>query len=176
MNEKLNIVNKKLSDFSIYNNGTWQSEKEITTSYCPDLGFLRFSKKHEKETKIIAKFDYKEKLALGCLYMKDKFIIQSQNHYVRFRIVHPEGKANFMVFLKNVFEFDFKVGPHLATHFYNGPSKLELDEMHLKSLYDAERVSNRLLNNETAFRDHIIQQLSNMPKLGFYCNILDDYR
>ena len=38
MNEKLNIVNKKLSDFSIYNNGTWQSEKEITTSYCPDLG------------------------------------------------------------------------------------------------------------------------------------------
>ena len=29
-----------------------------------------------------------------------------------------------MVFLKNVFEFDFKVGPHLATHFYNGPSKL----------------------------------------------------
>ena len=38
MNEKLNIVNKKLSDFSIYNNGTWQSEKEITTNYCPDLG------------------------------------------------------------------------------------------------------------------------------------------
>ena len=38
MNEKLNIVNKKLSDFSIYNNGTWQSEKEIITSYCPDLG------------------------------------------------------------------------------------------------------------------------------------------
>ena len=38
MNEKLNIVNKKLSDFSIYNNGTWQPEKEITTSYCPDLG------------------------------------------------------------------------------------------------------------------------------------------
>ena len=33
----------------------------------------------------------------------------------------------------------------------------DLDEMHLKSLYDAERVSNQLLNNETAFRDHIIQ-------------------
>ena len=38
MNEKLNIVNKKLSDFSIYNNGKWQSEKEITANYCPDLG------------------------------------------------------------------------------------------------------------------------------------------
>ena len=38
MNEKLNIVNKKLSDFSIYNNGKWQSEKEMTANYCPDLG------------------------------------------------------------------------------------------------------------------------------------------
>ena len=31
---------------------------------------------HEKKEKIIAKFDYKEKLALGCLFMKDKFLIQ----------------------------------------------------------------------------------------------------
>ena len=38
MNEKLNIVNKKLSDFSIYNNGKWQSENLITTNYCLDLG------------------------------------------------------------------------------------------------------------------------------------------
>ena len=38
MNDKLNIVNKKLSDFSIYNNGTWQSEKEIITTYSPELG------------------------------------------------------------------------------------------------------------------------------------------
>lgn len=58
------------------------------------------------------------------VYLKRIWTWQSQNHYARFRIVHPEGKANFMVFLKNVFEFDFKVGPHLATHFYNGPSKL----------------------------------------------------
>ena len=38
MNDKLNIVNKKLSDFSIYNNGTWQSEKEIITTYSSELG------------------------------------------------------------------------------------------------------------------------------------------
>lgn len=80
-----------------------------------------------------------------------------------------------MVFLKNVFEFDFKVGPNLATHFYNGQSIVDLEEMQLKSLYEAENVSNRLFKNETAFRDHIIQHLSNMPKLAFYCNILDDY-
>ena len=38
MNDKLNIVNKKLSDFSIYNNGTWQFEKQIIATYSPDLG------------------------------------------------------------------------------------------------------------------------------------------
>ena len=38
MNDKLNIVNKKLSDFSIYNNGTWQFEKQIIATYSPELG------------------------------------------------------------------------------------------------------------------------------------------
>ena len=33
----------------------------------------------------------------------------------------------------------------------------DLEEMQLKSLYEAENVSNRLLHNETAFRDNIIQ-------------------
>ena len=33
----------------------------------------------------------------------------------------------------------------------------DLEEMQLKSLYEAEIVSNRLFNNETAFRDNIIQ-------------------
>ena len=37
----------------------------------------------EKKEKIIAKFDYKEKLAIGCLYMKDKFLILNES----FRIV-----------------------------------------------------------------------------------------
>ena len=94
-----------------------------------------------------------------------------------------------MVFLKDVFEFDFKVGPHLATHLYDGPSTLgkktvhngpvhgpdirighmffcsvdltaeysDLNEMPMKSLYEAERVSNILFTNETVFREHIIQ-------------------
>ena len=34
---------------------------------------------------------------------------------------------------------------------------LDLEEMQLKSLYEAELVSNRLFNNETAFRDQLIQ-------------------
>ena len=38
---------------------------------------------HEKKEKIIAKFDYKEKLALGCLYMKDKFLIQDCSNIFR---------------------------------------------------------------------------------------------
>lgn len=46
----------------------------------------------------------------------------------------------------------------------------DLDEMNLKSLYDAERVSNRLLNNETAFRDHIIQV--SYPFMKFTASIL----
>ena len=46
----------------------------------------------------------------------------------------------------------------------------DLDVMNLKSLYDAERVSNRLLNNETAFRDHIIQVC--FPFMKFTASIL----
>ena len=89
-----------------------------------------------------------------------------------------------MVFLKDVFEFDFKVGPHLATHVYEGPSILgniyyiwyinevttwnnysDLEEMPLKSLYEAERVSNQLFINEHVFRDHLIQVRTRMFEL-----------
>ena len=35
---------------------------------------------------MIAKFDYKEKLALGCLYMKDKFLIQDRDDQISYRV------------------------------------------------------------------------------------------
>ena len=43
---------------------------------------------HKKETKMIAKFDYKEKLALGCLYMKDKFLIQDRDDQISYPILY----------------------------------------------------------------------------------------
>merc|ERR1712142_984197 len=172
----LDVINKKISKFCLFINGSWQSQDYMSIDYSHDLGFIKFVKdKTEKPKKsenfglkkdqdqpvVLLKFDHREKLTFGTLYNENKFMIQSKNYFVRFRIIQSEGKAKFMSFLKDTYEFDFKEGSkndsNLAIHYHLGSPRIELGEMSMKSIYQAERVSNSLMVNKKDIRDHVIE-------------------
>ena len=68
----------KCTKLMIASNNVWDNVR--TACEKPSIGFLRFCKMQKNQSRVIAKFDYKEKLALGCLYMKDQFSIQDRSN------------------------------------------------------------------------------------------------